>query len=200
MAPAALALTALLAAPPAPPQADPAARADLDALRALARASADEPPIEAVQAAAARRAAGRDPGSLPGRGRAAALLPRITAEYRQDQRSYRTVGLTGSSEVDYLRLSPGSVLLVRATWELSDLVAPRGELAALSAAADRARRRDEAVRRATSLYFERRRLRVALLLEPPSTPRARADAELEVHRLTAELEALTGGLLAEGTW
>ncbi len=46
----------------------------------------------------------------------------------------------------------------------------------------------------TRLHFERRRARVALLLEPPADPVARVQAELEVEQLGAELDALTGGL------
>jgi hypothetical protein len=128
----------------------------------------------------------------------AALLPRITAEYRQDERSYRVVGLQGSGEVDYLRLAPGTAFAVRATWDLGALVAAPGELAAAAEAAARARRREEAVKRATDLFYERRRLRLELLVAPPATALERAAAELEVERLGAELDALTGGLLTRG--
>jgi hypothetical protein len=60
----------------------------------------------------------------------------------------------------------------------------------------RTRRCADAVSRATELHFERLRQRVALLLEPPADPLARARAELELERLGAELDALTGGLLS----
>jgi len=108
------------------------------------------------------------------------------------------VGLQGSGEVDYLRLAPGSTYLLRATWDLGGLVAAKGELAAAAAARARAHRRDAAVRRATALFFERQRARLALLLDPPSAPLARAEAELALDRLTAELDAATGGLLSGG--
>jgi hypothetical protein len=140
-----------------------------------------------VQAAAARLAA--PPAAH--RSALSALLPRVTAEVRHDEQSNRVVGLQGSGEVDYLRLTPGTSVAVRATWDLARLVAPPEP-----GAADHARRRDEAVRRATQLYYERRQLRVALLLAPPEDPVARADAELEIDRLGAELDALTGGLFS----
>ena len=70
----------------------------------------------------------------------------------------------------------------------------RGEPAAASPALSRHRRREEAVKRATALYYERRRLVVLLALEPPTTPLGRAEAELELERTTAELDAVTGGL------
>jgi hypothetical protein len=192
MLPVALLLAAALAGPPARP-----AEPEVGGLQALARLAAGEPTATEIQAAAARRAdATPDPASLPGRGRASALLPRITAEFRYAESATHTLGLQGSGEVDYARFAPGTAFLVRATWDLGGLVAPPGELAALAAAAERSRRRDEAVRRATALHFERARLRLALLLEPPSTARGWADAELEIGRVTAELDALTGGLHA----
>jgi hypothetical protein len=192
----------LLAAPAGRPAAaarDPAPADDAAVARALAAVAAGEPDVRAVQAAAARLAVGAGEGDLsPRRARLGALLPRITAELRHDERSYRVVGLQGSGEVDYLREAPGTALALRATWDLGELLAAPGELTAAGAAAERSRRRAEAVRRATLLHFERRRLRVGLLLSPPADALARAEAELEVERLGAELDALTGGLLARG--
>lgn len=187
-------LPLLLAAPPVLPPA-PTGPPPPDPLRLLARLAAGEPSIAQVQAAAAATVeeAVPDPVALASRRRLAALLPRLSAELKADQRSYRVVGLQGTSEVDYLRSSPGSSVAVQATWELADLVASRGEPASASAALSRQRRRDEAVRRATALYYERRRLLAMLALDPPATPLARAGAELDVERATAELDALTGG-------
>jgi hypothetical protein len=199
MSPAPLALAALLAAAPArPPEGpgDPSA----DALRALARLAAGEPGAAEIQAAAARRAEAVtvDPAAIPSRGRLAALLPRVTAEVRHDEQSARTLGLQGAGEVDYVRFAPGTSVLVRVAWDLGALVAPPGEIATIAAAVERARRRDDAVRRATALYYERQRLRLALALEPPLTTLERAAAELEIDRVTADLDALTGGVYSGG--
>jgi hypothetical protein len=195
-------VAALLAAP-----SQPAVSSDLshpdptsEALRALAYVRGEGPSIAEVRLAAGREAE-RDPAPLETfarRARLAALLPRVTAEGRYDERSYRVVGLQGSGEVDYLRLAPGRALALRATWDLGAVVAAREELAAASAAAARVRRREEAVRRATDLYYERRRALVQLLLSPPPSALARAEAELAIDRLTAELDGLTGGLLSRG--
>ena len=177
-----------------------ASDADAEALRAIALLSAGEPGVAEVQAAAARAADAESPGAVGfgRRARLAALLPRLTAEYQRDERSYRVVGLQGSGEVDYLRLSPGYSASLRATWDLGGLVAATGEVSAATEAASRARARADAVKRATNVYYERRRLRLALLLEPPVTAIARAQAELEIDRLGAELDALTGGRWAKG--
>lgn len=209
-----LGLAALLAAAPRfPPAALPdptreraadtaqaAADVEPEALRALALVSAGEPSVLEVQAAAAAAADAESPGArgFGRRARLAALLPRLTAEVQRDERSYRVLGLQGSGEVDYQRLSPGRAVSLRATWDLGGLVAATGEVSAASEAAARARARAEAVKRATGVYHERRRLRLALLLEPPATAIARAQAELEIDRLGAELDALTGGRLAGG--
>lgn len=182
---AALLLSAPAASAPPPDQA-----------RLLARLAAGEPPVSRVQAAAAAavEAAVPDPSALAERRRVAALLPRLTAELRADRSSYRVYGLQTAGEVDYARSAPGTSVRLMATWELADLLAARGEPAASSAALSRERRRDEVVKHATALYYERRRLLVLLELEPPATPLGRAEAELELARTTAELDALTGGL------
>jgi hypothetical protein len=189
---------AALAASPRPEPLDAARFAERDALRALAAVAAADPGIVEVQEAAARVAAraGADAADHGRRARLAALLPRVTAEVRQEERSSRVVGLTSSGEVDYDRLSPGRVLGLRATWELPELVAARSEIAAATAEGERARRSAEAVRRATTLYYDRRRAQLALLLAPPEAALARAEAELEIDRMAAELDALTGGLLS----
>jgi hypothetical protein len=194
MTPALLAL--LLLAPP--PSTAPAPVAASDPARLLARITVSEPTVEEVQAAAARHAesATPDPAELARRRRLSALLPRLTAEVRHEERDYRVVGMQGTSEVDYLRSSPGTSIALHATWELGDLVATTGEAAAAAAALARATRRDEAIRKATALFFERRHRLLALLADPPGDARARVEAELELARVTAELDALTGGRLA----
>jgi hypothetical protein len=189
----------VLAQPLSPaPQPGSAPALDLSAPRALLVAAVGDPEITDVQAAAAREAERGvpDAGSYPSRARLAALLPRITAEVRREEQSNRVVGLQGAGEVDYLRLAPGSTVLVRASWDLGQLVAAPGELQAATQAAARSRRRAEAISQVTRLHFERRRARVALLLDPPADPVARAQAELEVERLGAEIDALTGGLVS----
>jgi hypothetical protein len=195
-----LPLSASPFAPPGPPPDAPAPfrSAEREALRALAALDGAEPGIAEVQDAAAR-AAERAVGETRGfarRARLGALLPRVTAELRREDHSSRVVGLQGAGEVDYLRLAPATTWALRATWDLCELVAAPGEIQAASAANERAKRRAEAVRRATVLFYERRRAQAALLLAPPDAALARAEAELEVERLGAELDALTGGLLS----
>jgi hypothetical protein len=196
----ALVLAVAAAEPQPPPRRPPAAEpaeSEVRAARAAALARAGEPSVEAVQRAAAAQldAEAEQLASLRRRARRAAWLPRLSAELEHDDRSTRVVGFTGSSESDYLRLSPGTRAGVRATWDLDRLAFTRDELAIAEAQAHAARQRRERVEQATRLFFLRLRLKVELALAPPDSALERVRSELELGRVTAELDALTGGLL-----
>lgn len=199
---AALAVLALAAAPvprPASPHPPSAEAVDAAAAALLQRATGGEPSLGEVQAAAARRAlrSGPSPSSLR-RARLAALLPKLSAEVQRDDRRYHVVGLTSTSEVDYVRHTPGTQVAVRVSWDLAGLafadVEPRlrdEELTAAKASA-------EAVERATRLYFDRQRLLLSLVASPPASGSERAERELEIAELGGVLDALTGGLWSSG--
>jgi len=188
-------LLATLAAPPA--TAPPPLKVDArDVPRLLSRLAAADPPVEEVQRAAARLATGgleESPG-WPSRARWAALVPQLAASYTHAERSSRTLSLTSSAEVDLLRLTPTDEVGVRLSWNLPELVFAEGELKAADAAARAARRRAQAVERATQLYFKRRELIAELWLAPPDDARQRLSLELAAETVTAELDYLTGGL------
>ena len=169
--------------------------AQRQALRLLAEIASSEPTIEEVQQAAAQGASSSgDADSWVGRARLAAWLPRISAEYRHDDRSSRVVGLQSGSEVDYLKILPGDTIGVRASWNFDEVVFSASELQAATAAAQVARRREERVERATQLYFDRRKKQAELLLAPPGPVRERIARQLELDSLTAALDALTSGI------
>ena len=170
-----------------------------EAARLLGLVLAGEPRIEAVQRAAAARAApGRDDAEgWRRRSRLAALVPRLVAEYRHDERSLHVVGVTSGSEVDYLRTSPGDTVSVRLGFDLDGLVFGKQELAAVAAAQRAEGHRRAALDRATRLYHERLRLRLSLLASPPASARERVALDIDLEAVTAELDALTG-LYGEG--
>jgi hypothetical protein len=200
-----LLLAALLAAPlPAPPTALGPSPAELEAAvrneahRVLARVAAGDPPIGEVQRAAADHD-GVPPDRLKAwvaRPRSAHWLPRITLEASRTERDTRVVGVTGTVESDYLRLNPSTQFGIRASWDLDQLVFSRDEPAAAWTASRLIDRREERVRRATRLYFQRRRLLVQLALDPSREPAPRAERENQVDEITAELDELTGGLFS----
>ncbi len=171
-----------------------AAAARVEAARLLGLALAGEPAIELVQRAAETRAAPAraEAAGWRRRARLAAFVPRVTAEYRHDERSYRVVGVSSGAEVDYLRSMPGDSVSVRLGWNLEGLVFGRGELDAAAAAERAELKRTAAAERATRLYYQRVRQRLALVASPPTAGRARAELELELEAVTAELDALTG--------
>jgi len=193
-------LLAALAAPPPAPRPAPVALAQAfagareEAARLLGHALVGEPRVEEVQrAAAARAAVGRQEAEgWRRRARLAALVPRVSAQYRRDDRTYRVAGLASTSEVDYVRSAPGDTFTLRLDWNLEGLVLGREELAAAAAAQRAQAHRQRAVDRATHLYYERVRLRLALGASPPDDARERAEAELRLEEITAELDALTG--------
>jgi photosystem II stability/assembly factor-like uncharacterized protein len=53
--------------------------------------------------------------------------------------------------------------------------------------------RDDIVDEVTRTYFERRRIQVALLMEPPKSPKTILEKELRIQELTALIDGLTGG-------
>jgi hypothetical protein len=204
VAPVLLVLAALVAAaPPAsapvpPAPADTAAAVRSEARRVLLLVAAGDPPIAEVQQAAARHD-GVDPERLRAwvaRPRSAHWLPRITLDASRTERDTRVVGVTGTVESDYLRLNPTTQFGIRASWDLDQLVFSRDEPAAAWTASRLIDRREERVRRATRLYFQRRRLLVQLALEPPREPAQRAERENQIDEVTAELDELTGGLFS----
>ena len=196
-----LLLALLLAAPPAvpaPPAAEPAVAARIDGHRILAVVAAGDPPVAEVQRAAADHD-GVDPDRLRAwvaRPRSAHWLPRVSLDASRTERDTRVVGVTGTVESDYLRVNPSTQLGIRLSWDLDQLVFSRDEPAAAWTASRLIDRREERVRRATRLYFQRRRLLVQLALDPPREALQRAERENQVDEITAELDELTGGLLS----
>jgi hypothetical protein len=196
-----LLIALLLAAPPAgtaPPAADPAVAARFDGHRILAVVAAGDPPVAEVQRAAADHD-GVDPDRLRAwvaRPRSAHWLPRVSIDASRTERDTRVVGVTGTVESDYLRVNPSTQFGIRLSWDLDQLVFSRDEPAAAWTASRLIDRREERVRRATRLYFQRRRLLVQLALDPPREALQRAERENQVDEITAELDELTGGLLS----
>jgi hypothetical protein len=179
-------------------EAVPPAPVDHAAARLLHRAGNGEPAVGEVQRAAADLASAGASSSWRSRARLAALVPRVSADLKIDERRYRVVGLTASSEVDYVRDSPSMVIGFRLSWDLGGLVFADAELRAAQQASATAKVRAEAVRQATRVYYERQRLLLEVASEPAATARERAEQELRLEELAAELDALTGGLYARG--
>jgi hypothetical protein len=196
-----LLLSLLLSAPPAaspPPDTDPAQAARLESHRVLAALAAADPPVAAVQRAAAEHD-GVDPDRIRAwvaRPRSAHWLPRLSLNASRTERDTRVIGVTGTVESDYLRLNPSTQFGIHLSWDLDQLIFSRDEPATAWTASRLIDRREERVRRATRLYFQRRRLLAQLAIDPPREPVQRAERENHVDEITAELDELTGGLFS----
>jgi hypothetical protein len=159
-------------------------------------ASASEPTLLEVQAAAARHAAGdqADDADRTSRLRASHLAPTVRGEVlgRTDERTrsgeYRLAPLREDDA------SEGRTWGIVVTWDLAQLVYSREEGQLALAHQHLARVRREASIEAAKLWIERRQKCAALAkLGGP----LRREAFLDLLRITAELDALTGGLYRE---
>ncbi|MBI2495944.1 MAG: hypothetical protein HYW10_05215, partial [Candidatus Omnitrophica bacterium] len=78
-------------------------------------------------------------------------------------------------------------------WELGDLLWNDDQTSIDVRSKLMVQLRDDIVDEVTRIYFERRRLQVALLTDPPSDQQAMLEKELRLQELTALMDGLTGG-------
>lgn len=155
-----------------------------------------EPAVSELQAAAEAAALVHldDLRGWRSRARAAAWLPELTADYRRNVGEIDTLGIRSDLGIDSHNLEDVTRYGVRASWQLSQLVFSREEVAAAQAAIEVQRGRQELLAHVTQLYFERRRLQAKLA--------SVADREegsglaLNLAEVTAQLDVLTDGFLS----
>jgi hypothetical protein len=164
------------------------------ALRARAEAAEAEPTLVEAQQAAMRRAGGpaEDDASREARARNAHWAPvlRGLVGGRDDERTR-----DGEMRRDPLRWTDrgqSTAWAVTATWDLPQVIYAREEAQLAHAHLHLEKARQAASREAVRLYLERRDKQRALLSAPPGELQRRL--QLEILRLTADLDALTGGL------
>ena len=163
-------------------------------LAAAARAS--EPTLVEAQAAAARHAAGTgtDDADRTSRLRASHFAPTVRGELigKADDRTRRgEFRLAPLREDDASEARTWGIVV---TWDLAQLVYSREEGQLALAHQHLARVRREVSFQAAKLWIERRQKCAAL--QKLSGP-LRREAYLDLLRITAELDALTGGLYRE---
>lgn len=79
------------------------------------------------------------------------------------------------------------------TWELGNLIWSDDQTSIDTRSKLMVELRDQILDDVTRSYFERRRLQVELMTDPPSEPKAQLAKELRIQELTAILDGLTGG-------
>ena len=83
------------------------------------------------------------------------------------------------------------------TWRLGDLIWNSDQTSIDVRSKLMVQLRDDIINEVTRTYFERRRLQVALLTQPPTEQQALLEKELRLQELTALIDGLTGGYLSQ---
>jgi len=81
-----------------------------------------------------------------------------------------------------------------AQWDLPRLVFDADEIRVVRELTSRVEKRISLLSMVTRMYYERRRLQIQMIIEPPSDIKESADIELRLEELTATLDAMTGGM------
>ena len=131
-----------------------------------------------------------------------AMLPKFRVEYR------RTDGwdqdfiyeLADGSEPVPVKDDAGNDgenrFLVRAEWDLSELVMSSDRIRIINEAQDVVKLRDKILTQVTRLYFERRRSPSGDAAQPREDLNGKVEDELRLLELTAGIDALTGGKMS----
>lgn len=132
------------------------------------------------------------------RARLSAFLPRFQSQvdriYEHDESLDQQAGAADQLGIDTdndLRLR------FRADWQMSQWLFNPLELRVASEAGDIAQLREDLLTAVTKVYFERRRLQIELVLEPPTDLAVAVKKELRLQELTATLDAYTGAKFSE---
>ena len=133
--------------------------------------------------------------------RTAYLLPKVNLEYQKDlnysdtNRYNEDVNNPGTyMPYDYQdKADNNDTVQVKLEWRLDKLVISSERIRVINEAQDIVKLRDKVLDEVTRLYFDRRRLQVDNLLQPPGSLDKQLDNELRLQELTANLDAYTGG-------
>lgn len=123
-----------------------------------------------------------------------ALLPTLSVGVNRDMKS--TSEIYTSATRSYWEIGPNDTVTgwdVNLSWDLGDLIWNNDQNSIDVRSRLMVQLRDDILNEVTRLYFERRRLQVELLTNPPANLSHRLDKELRLQELTAGLDALTGG-------
>ena len=156
----------------------------------LKRLSLSEPSIAQVQEAALRYAEVVHPErikTLRRNARLKALLPDISVDYD------KTINYDSGSDRYYIGPRDWGLSL---SWDVGELIFSEQIRLIDSNARLQVQLRDDILDEVTRLYYERRRLQVELILNPPQTPEEKLSKRLRLEELTANIDGLTGGYLS----
>ncbi len=174
--------------------------ADIDIDEILKERFPNEPRIEEIQAAAIRYGEVHPDKIARWRKDAAlkAWLPDLKVSYDKGRdwssSGYFYGGVYRDDDITYGKDRGWSVSL---TWELGDLIWNDAQTSIDVRSRLMVQLRDDLLNEVTRLYFERRRLQIDMVLNPPSTLKEKMEKELRLQELTARIDALTGFYLSK---
>lgn len=157
---------------------------------------ASEPSVREVQEVAMRYALVND-DTLNGYQSSAKwtkLLPRTRVRYSQDVDDNRGVAVSETGERD-LDFDDNKTVDydMQLEWRFDELLMGPTRIQAIRETSRLVQLRDDILDEVTKVYFDRRRVQVDLLTNPPQDAKARATKDLRLEELTANLDGLTGG-------
>lgn len=122
------------------------------------------------------------------------MLPRTRMRYHKDTDDNQNVGVdaTGQRNVS-LTDNLNNQYDVEVEWRFDEMMMGPTRVQAIRETSRLVQLRDDILDEVTKLYFDRRRLQVELMQNPPTDPRARTAKDLRLEELTANLDGLTGG-------
>lgn len=123
-----------------------------------------------------------------------ALFP--TLSFGVDKDSNRGLHWDSGTNPDTLVIGPDDESTgwdIRCSWDLGNLIWNDDQTSIDTRSKLMVELRNDIIDEATRLYFERRRLQVELMQNPPKDPNKRIEKELRVQELTANLDGITGG-------
>jgi hypothetical protein len=132
-------------------------------------------------------------------------LPKVNLQYEKELDSSNRYDYTSdvegnlSSEQDYAQIENDDKVVVKLEWRLDKLVMSSEQIRVINESNKANKLRENILDEVTRLYFDRRRLQVESLLQPPSSLQDRIELELRLQEMTANLDALTGGSFSEAT-
>ena len=129
-----------------------------------------------------------------------ALLPTFKFGYDRNRDTYTTSsGTTTNPAFDRIiqATDPSRSFDLSFDWDLGDLIWNNDQTSIDTRSKLMVQLRSDILDEVTRAYFERRRLQVELLTDPPKNPKQQLEKELRLQELTAMIDGMTGGWFAK---
>ncbi|MDP8215347.1 MAG: hypothetical protein RAO92_09190 [Candidatus Euphemobacter frigidus] len=85
---------------------------------------------------------------------------------------------------------------IKLEWDLRDFIFNKEQIRISKEARDLVELRQDVLEEVNTYFFDRRRAQIEMLFSPPGDVRSKIDLQLQIARVTANIDALTGGFLS----